>query len=78
MVFSNTEVNENTLSKDRWAILKISNDLTELTDIVGRKIEKLKDQIKHFAAGEVKSEKENIDSDGSGKRKSSEMQVNVE
>ena len=73
MVFSNTEVNENTLSKDRWAILKISNDLTELTDIVGRKIEKWKDQIKHFAAGEVKSEKENIDSDGSGKRKSSEL-----
>ena len=78
MVFSNTELDENTLSKDRWTILKISNDLTELTDSVGRKLEKWKDVIKDFAAGEVKSEKENIDSDGSGKRKSSEMEVNVE
>ena len=33
MVFSNMELDENTLSKDRWIILKISNDLTELTDI---------------------------------------------
>ena len=73
MVFSNMELDENTLSKDRWIILKISNDFTELTDIVGRKIEKWKDEIKDFAAGEVKSEKENIDSDGSGKRKSSEL-----
>ena len=55
--------------------MKISNDLTELTDIVGSKLEKWKDQIKHFAAGEVKSEKENIDSDGSGKRKSSDSEL---
>ena len=53
-------------------------DLTELTDIQGRKLEKCKEKIKHFAAGEVKSEKENIDSDASRKRKSSEMEVNFE
>ena len=63
---------------DRWTILKISKDLTELTDIGGRKLEKRKEQIKHFGAGEVEPEKENIDSDASGKRKSSEMGANVE
>ena len=73
IVFSNMELDENILSKDRWVILKISNDLTELSDNVGRKLEKWKDEIKDFTAEEVKSEKENIDSDGSGKRKSSEL-----
>ena len=63
---------------DRWTILKISNDLTELTDIGGRKLEKRKEKIKHLRAGEVEPEKENIDSDASRKRKSSEMEVNVE
>ena len=32
----NREPNQNTLSMDRWTILKISYDLTELIDIVGR------------------------------------------
>ena len=73
IVFSNMELDENILSKDRWVILKISNNLTELSDNVGRKLEKWKDEIKDFTAEEVKSEKENIDSDGSGKRKSSEL-----
>ena len=35
IVFSNKEPDQNTLSRDRWTILKISNDLTELTDIGG-------------------------------------------
>ena len=78
MVFSNSEPEKYKLSKDRWVILKISKDLTELTDIQGRKLEKRKEQIKHFGAGEVEPEKENIDSDASGKRKSSEMGANVE
>ena len=73
MVFSNREPDQNKLSKDRWTILKISKDLTELTDIEGRKLEKRKEHITHFGAGEVEHEKENIDSDASGKRKSSEM-----
>ena len=42
IVFSNKEPNTNTLSKDRWAILKISNDLTELTDIEGGNLSKKK------------------------------------
>merc|ERR1711954_507190 len=75
IVFSNMELDENILSKDRWVILKISNNLTELSDNVGRKLEKWKDQIKDFAAEEVKSEKENIDSDGSVKRKSSDSEL---
>ena len=75
IVFSNMELDENILSKDRWVILKISNDLTELSDNVGRKLEKWKDEIKDFTAEEVKSEKENIDSDGSGKRKSSDVSL---
>ena len=58
---------------DRWVILKISKDLTELTDIEGRKLEKRKEQITHFGVGEVKHEKENIDSDASGKTKSNTM-----
>ena len=78
MVFSNREPDQNKLSKDRWVILKISKDLTELTDIQGRKLEKRKEQIKHFDAGDVDPEKENIDSDASRKRKSSEIEVNVE
>ena len=49
--------------------------MTELTDIQGRKLEKRKEQIKHFGAGDVEPEKENIDSDASGKRKSSEMEA---
>ena len=69
------ELDENILSKDRWVILKISNNLTELSDNVGRKLEKWKDEIKDFTAEEVKSEKENIDSDGSGKRKSSDVSL---
>ena len=50
-------------------------DLTELTDIQGRKLEKRKEQIKHFGAWEVEPEKENIDGDASGKRNSSEMEA---
>merc|ERR1712081_60000 len=73
MVFSNREPDQNKLSKDRWTILKISKDLTELTDIEGRKLEKRKEQITHFGAREVEHEKENIDSDASGK--SSEMEA---
>ena len=75
MVFSNREPDQNKLSKDRWTILKISKDLTELTDIEGRKLEKRKEHITHFGAREVKHEKENIDSDASRKRKSSEMEA---
>jgi len=40
IVFSNKEPNQNTLSKDRWTVLKISNDLTELTDIAGESLSK--------------------------------------
>merc|ERR1712081_2741 len=75
IVFSNGRPDQNKLSKDRWTILKISKDLTELTDIHGRKLEKRKELITHFGAGEVKHEKENIDSDASGKRKSNEMEA---
>merc|ERR1712081_79976 len=75
MVFSNREPDQNKLSKDRWVILRISKDLTELTDIQGRKLEKRKEEIKHFGAEEVDPEKENIDSDASRKRKSSEMEA---
>merc|ERR1711942_331392 len=75
MHFSNREPDQDKLSKDRWTILKISKDLTELTDIEGRKLKKRKEQITHFGAGEVKYEKENIDSDASGKRKSNEMEA---
>ena len=78
MFFSNGRPDQNKLSKDRWTILKISKDLTELTDIHGRKLEKRKEQIKHFDAGGVEHEKENIDSDASGKGKSSEIEVNVD
>merc|ERR1712081_150245 len=74
MVFSNREPDQNKLSKDRWTILKISKDLTELTDIEERKLGKRKEHITHFGAGEVEHEKENIDTDVSGKRKSSEME----
>merc|ERR1711954_249087 len=52
MVFSNREHDQNKLSKDRWIILKISKDLTELTDIEGRKLEKRKEHITHFGMGE--------------------------
>merc|ERR1711954_124397 len=75
MVFSNSEPEKYKLSMDRWVILKISKDLTEPTDIQGRKLEKRKEQIKHFNAREVEPEKENIDSDASRKRKSSEMEA---
>merc|ERR1711954_309938 len=75
IVFSNGRPDKNKLSRDRWTILKISKDLTELTDIEGRKLKKRKEQITHFGAGEVKHEKENIDSDASGKRKSNEMEA---
>ena len=53
-------------------------DTAELTNIKGRKLEKRKEQIKHFDAGDVEHEKENIDSDASGKGKSSEIEVNVQ
>ena len=46
-------------------------DIAELTNIQGRKLEKRKEQIKHFDAGDVEPEKENIDSDASRNRKSS-------
>merc|ERR1711954_244770 len=75
IVFSNRKPDQNKLSKDRWTIFKISKDLTELTDIEGRRLEKGKEQITHFGAREVEHEKENIDSDASGKRKSSEMEA---
>ena len=42
IVFSNKEPNQNTLSRDRWTILKISNDLTELADIAGVSLSKKK------------------------------------
>ena len=32
IVFSNGKPDQNTLSKDKWTILKISNDLRELTE----------------------------------------------
>ena len=38
----NKEPNQNTLSRDRWTILKISNDLTELADIAGGSLSKKK------------------------------------
>merc|ERR1711954_407998 len=63
MVFSTREPDQNKLSMDRWVILKISNDLEELTDIQGSKLEKRKEQITHFDVMEVEPEKENIDSD---------------
>ena len=78
MVFSTREPDQNKLSMDRWVILKISNDLTELTDIEGRKLEKSKEKIKHFCTRDMEPERKNIDSDASRKRKSSEMGVNVE
>merc|ERR1711954_548396 len=65
----------NLTKMNRWIILKISKDLTELTDIGGRKLEKRKEQIKHFGTGEVEPKKENIDSNASGKRKSIEMEA---
>merc|ERR1712112_799005 len=45
------------------------------TDIEGKKLKKRKEQITHFGAREVEHEKENIDSDASGKRKSNEMEA---
>ena len=42
IVFSNKEPNQNTLSKDRWTILKISNDLAELADIAGGSLSRKK------------------------------------
>merc|ERR1711954_26586 len=75
IVFSNGKPDQNKLSKDRWTILKISKDLTELTDNEGRKLEKRKEQITHFGVGEVEHEKENIDSDASRKKKSNEMEA---
>ena len=35
MVFANTKPNIEKLSKDRWLILKISEDLTSLKEITG-------------------------------------------
>ena len=40
IVFANDEPKRAKLSMDRWVILKISNDLTELTDIVGGNMSK--------------------------------------
>ena len=42
LIVFKTRPNTNTLSKDRWTILKISNDLTELTDIGGGNLSKKK------------------------------------
>ena len=75
IIFSNGKPDQNKLSKDRWTILKISKDSTELTYIDRRKLEKRKEQITDFGAVEVEPEKENIDSDASGKRKSSERKL---
>ena len=47
------EPKKNTLSKDRWTILKISNDLTERADIAGRKLEQEKFKNPKFDAGMV-------------------------
>ena len=41
-LISNKEPNQNTLSKDRWTILKISNDLAELADIAGGSLSRKK------------------------------------
>ena len=46
IVFSNNESKKNRLSKDRWTILKISNDLTELTDNGGGNLSKQKGKSK--------------------------------
>ena len=43
---------------DRWTILKISNDLTELTDIAGRKLEKEKEKKIQWGAEIVEPEKD--------------------
>merc|ERR1711954_303320 len=40
IVFANDKPKRAKLSMDRWVILKISNDLTELTDIVGENMSK--------------------------------------
>ena len=58
--------------------MKVSIDLTELTDIAGRKLEKGVEQITQFGAGRVEPEKENINSDASKKRISSEMEADRE
>ena len=42
IVFANDEPKRAKLSMDRWVILKISNDLTELVDIVGGNLSKNK------------------------------------
>ena len=42
MVFSNRQPEKNKLSMDRWIIFKISEDLSELTNIEGRKLSKKK------------------------------------
>ena len=57
IVFANDEPTRAKLSKDRWVILKISNDLSELTDIVGGNMSKNNGksvgcEIKDFSDGE--------------------------
>ena len=57
IVFANDEPKRAKLSMDRWVILKISNDLSELTDIVGGNMSKNNGksvgcEIKDFSDGE--------------------------
>ena len=62
MVFSNSEPEKYKLSKDRWTILKISNDLTQLTDIHGggnlskKKGKRLDSGCDEFSDGESDSQ----------------------
>ena len=56
IVFSNKEPNTTTLSKDRWTILKISNDLTELTDIAGGSLSRKKEKSVDSACEEFNND----------------------
>ena len=56
IVFSAKEPNKNTLSKDRWTILKIWNDLTELADIAGGSLSKKKGKSADSACEEFSND----------------------
>ena len=53
MVFSNMELDENIFSKDGWITLKISNDLTELSDITRRNTSKTKGKRVNSGCDEI-------------------------
>ena len=57
IVFSNKEPNTNTLSKDRWTILKISNDLAELSNIAGGNMNKKKGKRADSRCNEFSNDK---------------------